>query len=147
MSTQELQKISNDLYSLLICLNKKIFNPEHIIKGLPLPPSHIKVIFYLDHHNKPSVSSIAKYLSISKSNMTPIIDKLIKEGYVTRFDDPNDRRIIRITLTDKGNEFLEEQKHRFKEILTEKISCLTPEELSKLSMHTTGITDLISKLD
>lgn len=147
MSTQELQKISNDLYSLLICLNKKIFNPEHIIKGLPLPPSHIKVIFYLAHHNKPSVSSIANYLSISKSNMTPIIDKLIKEDFVARFDDPNDRRIIRITLTNKGNEFLKQQQLKFKETLTEKISCLTSEELSKLSIYTTGITDLILKLD
>ena len=37
---------------------------------------------------------MAKDLSISKPNMTPIIDKLVKEGYVDRYYDDNDRRVI-----------------------------------------------------
>ncbi len=46
--------------------------------------SHMKVIFYLANKKSMSVSNVAKWLYISKPNMTPIIDKLIDQRYVNR---------------------------------------------------------------
>ncbi len=53
--------------------------------------------------------------------MTPIIDKLIQENLVERFTDPNDRRIIRVRVTEKGHEFcLKQRKKKLKSILKKK---------------------------
>ena len=35
-------------------------------------------------------------LSIPQPNMTPVIDKLVEEGLVTRDYDPTDRRVTKI---------------------------------------------------
>lgn len=146
MSTDKLNNLSGDLYNLLLNLHKNIFNFDGIMKNFPIPPSHVKVIFYLKKNGSSSISEIAKNLIISKPNMTPIIDKLICEGMVNRYDDPNDRRILRIELTNKAHEFIKNREEIIKSALAEKISILNSEDLEALSHHITGITDIILKL-
>lgn len=147
MINTELNKLSGDLYNLMLHLHKKIFNPNEITKNLPIPPSHMKVIFYLAHHGTCSISEAAKNLTISKPNMTPIIDKLISEGMVTRYNDPDDRRILRIELTEKAHEFIKEQEEAIKNNLAQKISSLNSEDLEALNAHVRGIIDIILKVD
>lgn len=148
MSTIEnLNGASEELYTLLLCLNRKVFSHDDVIKRLSIPPSHAKVIFHLHHNEESSVSEIAKHLSISKSNMTPIIDKLIQENLVERFNDPNDRRVIRVRVTKKGLNFCAEQKEKAKMQLKEKISSLSSYDLSRIEEITKELNFILSKID
>lgn len=147
MGTTELNKLSGDLYNLMLYLHNKIFHPADVTRNLPLPPSHVKVIIYLARHGACSISETAKHLEISKPNMTPIIDKLVTEGMIDRYNDPKDRRILRIELTKKAYNFIKEQEEIIKNNLAKKISSLSPEDLKILSDHVTGITNIISKVD
>ena len=146
MSTVELDKLSGDLYILLLNLHKKIFSPDEIMKNFSFPPSHVKVILYLKRNGDASISEIARHLIISKPNMTPIIDKLISEDMVNRFNDPKDRRIIRVQLTDKAHNFVKEQEKVIKNTLAKKISTLNSDDLERLSHHVVGISDIILKI-
>ncbi|GIP45342.1 hypothetical protein J45TS6_38010 [Paenibacillus sp. J45TS6] len=49
---------------------------------------------------------LAQYLEIKAASITYLVDSLEQRGYVTRLDNPEDRRSHRITLTDKGNDVL-----------------------------------------
>lgn len=146
MSNYEMKNISDDLFKLLMQIHHKLLNPSEVFKGDQLPPSHIKVIFYLSAKKCISVSDVAKKLDISKPNMTPIIDKLISEGFVSRYTDPNDRRKIQIELTEKAHLFLNDKKSEIKENLITKISLLEDDDLNKLSLSIKNMTDVISKL-
>ncbi|MDF2985177.1 MAG: transcriptional regulator, MarR family [Eubacterium sp.] len=140
MFTKEaLNEISNDLFYLLIFLNGRLINRSLVMKGLTIPPSNMKVIFYLTTHGSCPVSKIANDLVISKPNMTPVIDNLIAEGYVNRYDDPKDRRIIIIEPTQKAHDFVEQKKRESKELLIEKLSSLSDKDLQFLK-------DVIPKL-
>lgn len=147
MNTDQLNKISGDLYNLMLYLHNKIFHPNDVIKNLPIPPSHVKVIIYLARHGISSISDTAKKLGISKSNMTPVIDKLISEGMLNRSNDPNDRRVLRIELTDKAYEFIKIQENAIKDSLAQKISSLNSKDLETLSEHVIGITDIILRIE
>lgn len=146
MSTVELNKLSGDLYNLSFYLHSIIFHQKEIMKNMSMPQSHIKVIIYLKHRGASSISETAKHLTISKPNMTPIIDKLISEGMVNRYNDPDDRRVIRIELTDKAHEFLKEQEQIIKDNLAKKITVLDSKDLESLSQNLVSITDIIFKL-
>lgn len=141
MDTSNLNDISENLYMLLLSLNKHIFNPHTLTKKFNVPHSHIKVLFFLIHHGPTSISKMAKELCISKPNMTPVIDKLVEDGFVTRDYDPNDRRVILIQSTDKALDFLKEGKEYIKENIREKISTLNNDDINILS---SSIDDLIS---
>lgn len=141
MDTSNLNDISENLYMLLLSLNKHIFNPHALTKKFNVPHSHIKVLFFLIHHGPTSISKMAKELCISKPNMTPVIDKLVEDGFVTRDYDPNDRRVILIQSTDKALDFLKEGKEYIKENIREKVSTLNNDDINILS---SSIDDLIS---
>lgn len=143
MDKANLNNISNDLYMLLLSLNKRIFNPEEMMKSCNLPPSHVKVLFYLIHTGPCAISQIGNDLSISKPNMTPIIDKLVAEGFLNRFQDPNDRRIIRVEPTDAACNFLKEREFVIKSRLAERISPLSDEDLKKLENSIETMTKLL----
>ncbi|NFV11854.1 MarR family transcriptional regulator [Clostridium sporogenes] len=147
MHNIQLDEISQDLYDLLLKLNKKLLNPDELKRNFPLPPSHVKVIIYLKHNGNCSISKIAKDLLISKPNMTPIIDKLISENMVTRYTDSRDRRIIRVELTEKGTYFIKTQEKLIKALLAEKISNLPVDDLKYLSDHIVHIKDIILKIN
>lgn len=146
MSNNALPTISDDLFRLVIRLNSKIFKSQELFKSFPLPPSHVKVIFFLMHHGSAPISNIAEHLSISKPNMTPIIDKLIQEDLVMRCEDPNDRRVILIEKTEKAAKLFENHKQLIKQILAEKLEVLSEEEIAKLHEAILVMMPLLEKI-
>ena len=47
---------------------------------------------------------VAEYLQVPMSTATGIVDKLIENGFVKRFDSPQDRRIVMVQLSSLGND-------------------------------------------
>lgn len=142
-----LNKLSDDLYNLLLLLHKKVINPDETMKNLSMPSSHFKVIFYLKKKGTSSVSDICNSLTISRPNMTPIIDKLISDGMVHRYNDTKDRRIVRVELTNKAHEFVREQEDRMKKILSNKISTLNANDLESLKYNVEEIINILMKIE
>lgn len=146
MNTVDLDQTSDELTTLLLHLNKKIFNMENLFKSFHLPPSHVKVIFYLAHMKSSSISKIARELCISKPNMTPIIDKLIGEGLVNRSEDPTDRRVLKIELTDKAHDMFKEHRAIMKNSLMNKLSSLEHDDLIELCNCISSLHGIIKKI-
>lgn len=160
MNNNDLLKVSDSLLSFLWIVHTNILKGNDIMKNLPysldelnecidkfeMPPSHIKVIFHLAISGSSSISGIAKTLNISKSNMTPIIDKLISYELVNRYTDPNDRRILRVELTPKAIAFFESIRAAACKSFAEKISKLSDEEVITLDQSISNLNILLDKL-
>lgn len=54
----------------------------------------------------PKMSDLSSDLGVTLGNITMMIDRLIKEGFVERKDDPSDRRIVRVCLKQKGKNLI-----------------------------------------
>jgi DNA-binding MarR family transcriptional regulator len=54
-----------------------------------------------------TLSRVAAALGVHPSNATRMCDRLVAAGFVDRQDDPDDRRQLRLTLTDDGDELVE----------------------------------------
>jgi DNA-binding MarR family transcriptional regulator len=146
VSEETLNTIANDLFMLVLHLSTRMFNPTIMLKGLPMPPSHAKVLFRLSKLGPCPVSQLANDLIISRPNMTPIIDKLISEGYADRYDDPNDRRIIMVRLTEKAHDFLHKLEQETKKLLVDKIANLSDEDLKNLNRIVPDLIGIVMKI-
>lgn len=62
----------------------------------------IQVIIFLGYKGPNRMSNIAAHMFASLSNMTVIVDKLVKKALVGRSRSPKDRRVVIIELTEKG---------------------------------------------
>lgn len=90
-----------------------------------------------------TMSDLSEALSAPFSSTTRMVDWLIESDYVKRLPDPEDGRIVRVTLSETGrvlyqtiNEFL---MQRFEQVL----SRFTPEERENLITLLRKITDIL----
>lgn len=144
MDAYSVSEMARDLYSLLLIVNRKVFHTQDFAKALPFPISHLKVLITLKNKGSMPISTLAKSLEISRPNMTPIIDKLIEEGNVIRMNDPSDRRIIVITLSDKGHELIRTIEIQMQENLGEMFKTLSSDQLNEFHTAIKTITDIIN---
>jgi DNA-binding MarR family transcriptional regulator len=59
-------------------------------------------------NRKLRMSDLAAQVVLSRSGLTRLVDRLEKEDYLVREDDPNDRRSTKAVLTQKGFEALKQ---------------------------------------
>lgn len=142
----DIANISDNLYHLAFHIQRRIFNPAEMLKGLHIPPSNMRVIFHLVKTGPCPVSKIADDLLISRSNMTPIIDNLIGEGFVNRYNSSGDRRVIMVEATEKALSFLSNREQNMKNLLVEKLSVLDDEDLKSLKELLPQINKVITKM-
>ena len=75
---------------------------------------------------------IAEQMKLSRSQITFIIEVLVKKGMVIRVTDEKDRRINRVVLTAEGRKKREKYLVVFKKHWNQKLSSLTTEEFEEL---------------
>lgn len=76
--------------------------------NLPVTPEQFGVLTHLWRNDGLQQSELAICTNRNRANVTRIIDILEREGIVARQDDPNDRRVFKIFLTDFGRQLKEE---------------------------------------
>lgn len=81
-----------------------------------------------------------------KTNVTRILDLLVKKGYVTRNNDTNDRRIYSITLTELGQSIFEQLIEISDNVNEMFISDLNKDDYQKLVRTLKVISNSIEKL-
>lgn len=77
-------------------------------RNLPITPEQFSVLTHLWKKDGMQQSELAVCTNRNRANVTRIIDILEREGIVERRDDPDDRRVFRIYLTDLGKQLRKE---------------------------------------
>ncbi|MDF2680126.1 MAG: hypothetical protein K0R47_1316 [Brevibacillus sp.] len=62
-----------------------------------------------------TLSKLSEETLVTKQNMTGLIERMGKGGWVTTWSDPTDKRLTRVRITKKGKETLEMMQPRTKE--------------------------------
>ncbi len=103
MSIDKITSLLMDIPTVL-CRNMKIkfVNTTLVNFEKNLSQHHFMILRLLKISKQVYITEVVEQLSITKSQMTATIDKLINLGYVKRQSDPKDRRKILIQLTKQG---------------------------------------------
>ena len=88
-----------------------------------------------------TMGELSRATSIPQSSSTRMVDWMVENGYVERFQDADDRRIVRIRLTDEGLELLLAAKAQLRELAARFIKRLPAIQRAAVIM---SLSDLIS---
>lgn len=88
-----------------------------------------------------NMSSVAKDLSVTVGTLTIAINNLVKKGYVERVRSEKDRRVVLVSLTDKGYHAYEHHKQFHKEMVEAVIGDLNMEETGVLVQALSNLVD------
>jgi len=103
-----MEKTSLDLTRDLFQLMKQFPRPklkQSSIDGLTRSEYELLVMLVMNFDGDKkalTVTEISSLLQITPAGVTHLINPLEESGTIERLQDPNDRRIVRIGLTDKG---------------------------------------------
>ena len=83
--------------------------------------------------NEPkNMSTIAREISVTVGTLTIAMNSLVKKGYVTRCRSTQDRRVVHISLSEKGVKAYYHHKHFHEQMIQGVVEVLTEEELQAL---------------
>ena len=112
------------LNTLLVTLFQEIMNIEQkaLITGefKDITINDMHVIEAVDMEGARNMTSVAKTLGVTTGTLTIAVNSLVKKGYVERVRSEEDRRVVLISLSEKGRKaYLHHQ--RFHEQMIEAI--------------------------
>jgi len=92
-----------------------------------------RIFLLLSQDDEPlTMGRLSVELDIPLSTATRIVDGLVQAGMVERFNDPNDRRVVRIGMSENGRELYEAGMAYNKQRIAKLLNVLTAEEQEQL---------------
>jgi DNA-binding MarR family transcriptional regulator len=108
--------------------------------------AQLRLLYRLTQVPMISMSALGNMLYISKPYMTTMIDTLMDEELVERHPDLYDRRVINISITEKGRKKLELVRTQIRRQMQSVISNLPKSELEDLCSSGERLIDIVSKI-
>ncbi len=144
MDVTTLDRAAGNILALLVFYHKQLFKTEHGISGVQA--AQYRLLGHLKKEGTLSMTALGTRLYISKPYMTSLVDALIKEGYVERLSDANDRRVINISITEAGKQHLLEAHRLYKDGIKNLLADLDEEDLNKLCDSSEVVSSILGKL-
>ena len=74
--------------------------------SLTLTRAQLKSLFFISNQGSTNSKELSAALGVTPTNTTGIVDRLVKQGLISRSKDSRDRRMVILRATDKGEELL-----------------------------------------
>ncbi len=141
-----LQEFSRRLESMIPALIRTGRNLEvRRLSRYSLTLPQFFALAVLESNGSCMMKELGEELGLSLGTVTGIIDRLIREGFVERYSDERDRRVVRVRLSSKGKEVMEKIHEERRRALEERMREFSEEELSQLLETVVRIGTLFSR--
>lgn len=97
-------------------------------KGVKLSMNEVHILESIQKASDNSMSHIAKRLMVTQGTLTTNVAKLVTKGYVERLRDPDDKRVVRLNITEKAEEVLKVHEDFHREMIDKTIGDLGLDE-------------------
>ena len=145
MENRIIDSILDSMAQVLPLFHRKLFRMDLGGVSGDLSRLHFGIMEILSYQDM-TMTELARITSMSKSQMTAVIDKLVKLGALERRTDEKDRRVINIALTEHGRTLLREVRRKIKQNMRKTLSSLTLEELAEMSAALKTLGEIGTKL-
>lgn len=98
----------------------------------PLTRAQLRSLFFISFHKGTCLVDLAHTLGVTPTNVTGIVNRLIKQGLVSRTEDSRDRRMALVKTTDEGEEFVSNIRLRRKDYWIKVLGSLGADELNSI---------------
>lgn len=107
-----------------------------------LSMSQLGALMHLHHHGRSAVTDLGNDLGVTSSAASQLLERLVQQGLILRREDPDDRRVKQIVLTDQGLQVIQNSINARQSWLVELAESLSDKERETI---TTALNILIDK--
>ena len=129
MTESRLMEFADNLEEIMPALMKKFarYQVSELYQGQITLPQFM-VLNCLAHSGESKMKDLAGFMHVTTAAMTGIVERLVRDGYVKRLYDPQDRRIIKTDLTAKGKELLSKIRQQRRRLVIKVFSKISDQD-------------------
>jgi MarR family transcriptional regulator, organic hydroperoxide resistance regulator len=116
---------------------------KEVARHLGLTGPQVTAIKMLEGFGDLSLSELGEHMSAHNSTMTGLVDRMVRGGLVERVRSTEDRRVVRIRLTDHGRELAQSVPITSMEVFATSLASLSPAELQSLRAILRKLSDRV----
>jgi DNA-binding MarR family transcriptional regulator len=141
--------VKQEIVEELIELQRKIDHDRRQYEldawmSLNLGIGQLKTLFFISNRGATTTGKLATALKVTPTNVTGIIDRLLEKDLITRIGDPDDRRVLVLRTTTKGDELVAELRQKRRERMTELFKNLSDKEAEIVAQ---GLKIMVKAID
>lgn len=126
---------------------KKLFYEHDISRlNLGINKTQTNILMFINENNEKSMSEISLITGLEKSSFTRSVDCLVENKFITRTSAENDRRKIKLSLTNKGVRTANLIKRDFDRYLESLISDFSEKEKKEFFESLDAISKYMNKI-
>lgn len=135
-----------ELVSIIIQLQQKVDRARRqyeldVWMSLPLTIAQLKSLFFICDQCSTTSGKLAMALGVTPTTMTGIIDRLVRRELVNRTEGIQDRRLISLRATEKGEELVTKLRSRRKGYVYGVLSRMNEDELNRMVRDLTAFVE------
>lgn len=124
------KKILDSLLDLSDMLSRNSITERfHFLQENDLSHSQMMSLVFLSCNEQVPISKLSKHLGITNAAVSQLIDRMEKMGLVVRINNPSDRRIKIIELTEMGLKIVNQARKTHHQWINQLVNSLDPEEV------------------
>jgi DNA-binding MarR family transcriptional regulator len=111
-----------------------------------LSMSQLGALFYIQHKGSTGVTDLGDHLGVTSAAASQMLERLVQQELVMRSEDPTDRRVKQIALTEKGLQAFHESIRARQSWLIELAKNLSADEKEQITAALNILIDKASQL-
>lgn len=139
-----LTALSELIFELIPLLDHEFVKPVDIKFRSTISQTQVNILAALRKHDM-TMKELSESMTISKQQMTILIDKLVNKKYTIRKTSAEDRRIIIIAITPAGLELLEKLRSFTLSILKEKMNTMSHDDQEAIAQAASQLHRVLTK--
>ena len=115
--------------------------------GYPCTKNQNRAIMILKTRGKETPSRLGECLDMRRGSLTSLVYSLESMGLVRREPDPEDRRKVRLSLTEEGRSYVQRRYRAFEKALYEQFDPVPEGEIRSFNESLSSIVETMKKLE
>lgn len=91
------------------------------------------------------MSRLARFVNVTTAAMTGLVERMVRDKYVVRVNDPKDRRVIRVKLTVKGSDLVKKINEQRRQMIVKTFGQVSENEREAYLKVLVRVKDILSR--
>jgi len=143
---QEIEEHMTEIRNIFVRIFNRMMRSNKKVSDLPFSLSQMKALSAFHDDRQYTMSELSKNALVKMPSMTEMVDRLEAEGILKRVRDTSDRRVVNVSLTEKGRKIHATMVGRRREEMSELFGQLGSRDLNDLVAALRQVSTILRKI-
>lgn len=146
VTIQEIEEHMTEIRNIFVRIFNRMMRGNKKFSDIPFSLSQMKALSAFHEDRQYTMSELSKNALVKMPSMTEMVDRLEAEGILKRVRDTKDRRVVKVSLTERGKKIHAKMIGRRREEMSNLFGQLSSRDLNDLVAALRQVSSILKKI-